>query len=126
MLQGYYSAATDMRAALQHQDILAQKLAHAPVPVYRRQALSFENYLAPTDAPNGPTVIADAVVGQPIQTTAGQQGPGLIRQGFLEGSNIDVLAGLVNLSLARRAYEFNSKAIPTTGLMPSFTTNLIR
>ncbi len=54
MLQGYYSAATGMRAALENQDVLAQNLAHAPVPGYRRQALSFESYLAPTDAPTDP------------------------------------------------------------------------
>lgn len=46
MLQGYYSAATGMRAAMQNQDILAQNLAHATVPGYRRQALSFESYAA--------------------------------------------------------------------------------
>jgi flagellar basal-body rod protein FlgG len=64
--------------------------------------------------------------GQPIQTTPGQQGAGLIRQGFLEGSNVDVVAEMVNLITAQRAYEFNTKAITTADQMLSFTTNLIR
>lgn len=53
MLQGYYSAASGMRAALQNQDVLSQNLAHAPVPGYRRQSLSFEAFTmpqAPSDA----------------------------------------------------------------------------
>jgi flagellar basal-body rod protein FlgG len=64
--------------------------------------------------------------GQPIQTQAGQQGSGLIRQGFLENSNVDVVAEMVNLILAQRAYEFNTKAITTADEMLSSTTNLIR
>jgi flagellar basal-body rod protein FlgG len=64
--------------------------------------------------------------GQPITTTPGQQGAGLIRQGFLEGSNVDVVAEMVNLILAQRAYEFNTKAITTADQMLSSTTNLIR
>jgi flagellar basal-body rod protein FlgG len=64
--------------------------------------------------------------GQPIQTTPGQQGAGFIRQGFLEGSNVDVVAEMVNLILAQRAYEFNTKSITTADQMLSFTTNLIR
>jgi flagellar basal-body rod protein FlgG len=64
--------------------------------------------------------------GAPVQTIAGQNGAGLIRQGFLEGSNVDVVAEMVNLILAQRAYEFNTKAITTADQMLSFTTNLIR
>jgi flagellar basal-body rod protein FlgF len=46
MIQGYYSAATAMTTALQNQDILAQNLAHAGVPGYRREVLSFEPNVA--------------------------------------------------------------------------------
>jgi flagellar basal body rod protein FlgG len=46
MLQGYYSAASGMSAALQNQDALAQNLAHAPVPGYRRQGLCFAEHMA--------------------------------------------------------------------------------
>jgi flagellar basal-body rod protein FlgF len=55
MLQGYYSAASGMSAALLNQDILSQNLANAPVPGYRRQALSFEEYIAPQTATNAST-----------------------------------------------------------------------
>jgi flagellar basal-body rod protein FlgF len=55
MLQGYYSAASGMTAALQNQNILAQNLAHAPVPGYRRQALSFAAFQMPSNSPSGPS-----------------------------------------------------------------------
>src|SRR5579884_780745 len=55
MLQGYYSAASGMSAALQNQDILAQNLAYAPVPGYRRQMLSFEEFVTPSSAAGAPT-----------------------------------------------------------------------
>jgi flagellar basal-body rod protein FlgF len=57
MLQGYYSAASAMRAALENQDVLAANLAHAGVPGYRRQSLAFESFVAP----NEPTGTATAM-----------------------------------------------------------------
>jgi flagellar basal-body rod protein FlgF len=51
MLQGYYSAASGMSAALRNQDVLAQNLAHAVVPGYRRQGLSFSSFVVPGSAP---------------------------------------------------------------------------
>jgi flagellar basal-body rod protein FlgG len=39
---------------------------------------------------------------------------------------VDVVAEMVNLILAQRAYEFNTKSIITADQMLSFTTNLIR
>lgn len=64
--------------------------------------------------------------GNPIQTTPGQQGAGLLRQGFLERSNVDVVRELTNLILAQRAYEFNTRAIRTSDEMLSDTNNLIQ
>jgi flagellar basal-body rod protein FlgG len=64
--------------------------------------------------------------GAAISTTAGQQGAGNIRQGFLERSNVEVVRELVNLILAQRAYEFNTRAIRAADDMLSYTNNLSR
>jgi flagellar basal-body rod protein FlgG len=53
-------------------------------------------------------------------------GTGFIRQGFLERSNVDVVTELVNLIVAQRAYEFNTRAITTANNMLEATTALIR
>jgi flagellar basal-body rod protein FlgG len=64
--------------------------------------------------------------GSPTTATPGLNGTGMLRQGFLERSNVDVVGELVNLILAQRAYEFNTRSIRTADNMLSETTQLIR
>lgn len=64
--------------------------------------------------------------GPPIISTPGQNGVGLTRQGFLERSNVDVVTELVNLILAQRAYEFNTRAVRSADNMLAATTELVR
>lgn len=49
-----------------------------------------------------------------------------IRQGYLEGSNVQVADEMVNMIVAQRAYEMNSKIIQTTDDMMSQANNLKR
>ena len=49
-----------------------------------------------------------AASGQPTVALPGQTGAGILQQGFLEGSNVNVVQELVNLILAERGYEFNT------------------
>lgn len=64
--------------------------------------------------------------GAPIIATPGQNGVGLIRQGFLERSNVDATIELISLIVAQRAYEFNARAVRTADNMLAATTDLIR
>jgi flagellar basal-body rod protein FlgG len=64
--------------------------------------------------------------GSPIIATPGLNGTGLLQQGFLEKSNVDVVSEMVNLILAQRAYEFNTRAIRTADDMLSNTTAITR
>ncbi len=43
--------------------------------------------------------------------TAGESGFGSLQSGFLEKSNVQMITELVNLIMAQRAYEVNSRAI---------------
>lgn len=52
--------------------------------------------------------------------------PSIIRQGYLEASNVQVVEEMVNLITAQRAYELNSKAITTSDEMMSIANNLKR
>jgi flagellar basal-body rod protein FlgG len=67
-----------------------------------------------------------AASGAPQQVNPGDQGAGTLAQGFLERSNVDVVTELVNLIVAQRAYEVNSRAIRTSDEMLSQINNLIR
>lgn len=49
-----------------------------------------------------------------------------IVQGYLEGSNVQVADEMVNLIVAQRAYEMNSKAITTTDEMMQTANNVKR
>lgn len=64
--------------------------------------------------------------GAPNTATPGLNGTGLLRQSFLERSNVDVVNELVALILAQRAYEFNTRAIRTADTMLENTTSIIR
>ena len=63
--------------------------------------------------------------GTPTTGTPGSDGIGEIRQGFLEGSNVDVVQELVNLIIAQRAYEINSRAIRTSDRMLEEANNVV-
>ncbi len=58
-------------------------------------------------------------------TTAGIK-RSTIAQGYLEGSNVNVADEMVNLIVAQRAYELNSKAITTSDTMLEQANNLKR
>lgn len=47
----------------------------------------------------------------------GQNGFGKIQQGYLETSNVNIVEEMVNMILAQRAYEINSKSIQTSDAM---------
>ncbi len=65
-----------------------------------------------------------AASGQPQQGVPGTNGLGLIKQGFLENSNVNVVEELVSMIQTQRAYEMNSKAITTTDQMLAKLTQL--
>jgi flagellar basal-body rod protein FlgG len=64
--------------------------------------------------------------GDPIPGRPGFEGMGSIQHKFLEMSNVQVVQEMVNLIVAQRAYEFNSKAIQTSDNMLGTATTLKR
>jgi len=62
--------------------------------------------------------------GDPILGTPGLEGFGNIDQGYLEMSNVKVVDEMVNMIVAQRAYEMNSKVIKTSEDMAQIVNNL--
>ncbi len=56
----------------------------------------------------------------------GENGFGSLRQGYLEMSNVKVVEEMVNLIVAQRAYEVNSKAVQASDEMMQISNNLRR
>jgi flagellar basal-body rod protein FlgG len=61
--------------------------------------------------------------GSPQSGTPGTNGMGTVVQGYLEGSNVNVVEELVSMIETQRAYEMNSKAISTSDQMLQFVNN---
>jgi len=59
-------------------------------------------------------------------TPGGNSGIGTLQQGYLENSNVDVVEEFVQMILAQRAYESNSKVIHAADDMYSQINNMIR
>jgi flagellar basal-body rod protein FlgG len=96
-----------------------------PIPVGQMNIFRFanpagmnaigENLLKPTNAS-----------GDPIGGRPGFDGMGKLQQRFLEMSNVSVVQEMVNMIVAQRAYELNSKSIQTSDTMLGIAANLKR
>jgi flagellar basal-body rod protein FlgG len=64
--------------------------------------------------------------GNPIGGRPGFDGMGKVIQKFVEMSNVSVVQEMVNMIVAQRAYELNSKAIQTSDTMLGIAANLKR
>lgn len=95
----------------------------APQQVGSIQLVSFVN---PTGLQSlGSNLYAEtAASGTPNANTPGTNGLGLINQGFVETSNVNVVEELVNMIQTQRAYEINSKSIQTSDQMLQRLTQL--
>jgi flagellar basal-body rod protein FlgG len=71
----------------------------------------------------GENLFLESASSGPAQTgTAGVNGLGVLQQGALEASNVNVVEELVSMIETQRAYEMNSKAISTTDKMLEYLT----
>ena len=67
-----------------------------------------------------------AASGTPVASDPGVDGTGTVMQKYLEMSNVQVVDEMVNMIVAQRAYEINSKAITTSDSMLEQAANLKR
>jgi flagellar basal-body rod protein FlgG len=67
--------------------------------------------------------LESAASGAPQADVPGTNGLGVLVQGALESSNVNVVEELVNMIETQRAYEMNSKAISTVDQMLQYTNN---
>ncbi len=73
--------------------------------------------------PRGENMLVETAASGTAQGgTPGLNGLGMVEQGSLESSNVNVVEELVNMIETQRAYEMNSKAISTTDRMLEYVT----
>ena len=88
----------------------------APTPVGNLQLAAFMNPAGLQSAGEN-LYIETAASGAPTPNTPGTNGVGLLSQGFVETSNVNVVEELGGMIQTRRAYEINSKAIQSSDQM---------
>jgi flagellar basal-body rod protein FlgG len=64
--------------------------------------------------------------GSPETGNPGENGYGTLQQGYIESSNVKVVEEMVNMIVAQRAYEVNSKAVQAADEMMQLSNNLRR
>ena len=82
-------------------------------------SLSVTDFINPAGLQaRGENLYVETTASGPAQNgTPGLNGLGLVVQGSLEGSNVNVVEELVSMIETQRAYEMNAKAISTTDSM---------
>lgn len=65
-----------------------------------------------------------AASGQPQVDQPGEDGRGVLRQGYLESSSVDVVEEITQLIEAQRGYEMNSKVVTAADQMLSSTVQM--
>lgn len=68
------------------------------------------------------TASGDPVVGTP----GGSEGLGSVKQGYLEQSNVDIVEEFVQMIVAQRSYEANSRVVQAADQMMQGLNNLSR
>ncbi len=64
--------------------------------------------------------------GEPITGNPGSEGLGMVNQGFLELSNVNVVEEMVNMIVSQRAYELNSKVVQSSDEMLQMANRIKR
>jgi flagellar basal-body rod protein FlgG len=72
----------------------------------------------------GNLLLESAASGAPQPGVPGDPGFGLIRQGFIESSNVDAVTEVTALIKAQRAYEMNARVISAADEMLAASSNL--
>lgn len=62
--------------------------------------------------------------GEPQPGLAGERGVGAVMQGYVEGSNVNIVEEITDLIAVQRAYEMNAKVIETGDQMSSTVSNM--
>ena len=104
--------------------VLKPQLAGQAEPV-QVGALTIADFVNPAGLQaKGENLFVETGASGPAQSGApGENGTGLLVQGSLEGSNVNVVEELVSMIETQRAYETNAKAISTIDSMLAYLNN---
>ena len=125
MMKTLVASASGMAAQASRIRLSSENIANSDTPGYRRKTVSFEEVLAGTDiraVKTGPVRLDKAElvrVYDPKNPLAG-------KDGYFEGSNVDMLVEIADAREANRSYEANLKMFDQARQMASALLGLLR
>jgi len=105
--------------------VIVPQIDNEPIQIGQLELYRFPNPVGLTAVGENLFKITNAS-GDPIAGRPGYDGMGQIAHKFLEMSNVSVVREMVDLIVAQRAYEFNSRTIQTSDNMLGTATSLKR
>jgi len=105
--------------------VVVPQIDDEPIQIGQMELYRFPNPVGLTAVGENLFKVTNAS-GEPIPGRPGFEGMGTLAHKFLEMSNVAVVREMVDLILAQRAYEFNSRTIQTSDNMLGTATSLKR
>jgi len=105
--------------------VIVPQIDDEPIQIGQMELYRFPNPVGLTAVGENLFKVTNAS-GEPIPGRPGFEGMGTLAHKFLEMSNVAVVREMVDLILAQRAYEFNSRTIQTSDNMLGTATSLKR
>lgn len=96
-----------------------------PVELGQIELAAFPNASALTAAGEN-LYVAPPAAGEAQVAAPGELGMGVLRQGFLESSNVQLTDELVSMMVAQRAFELNARVVQAADQLLSITNGLYR
>ncbi|GAL14331.1 flagellar basal-body rod protein FlgG [Vibrio astriarenae] len=102
------------------------KVANNDIPVDIGQ-ITLANFINPAglEALGGNMYRQTASSGEPIDGIAGEGAFGQLKQGVLEGSNVQVVEEMVDMITTQRGYEMNAKALSSSDEMLQYVNQVL-
>lgn len=90
--------------------------------------LTVTRFLNPTglEAVGGNLYVETPACGNKVEEVPGKNGTGVIAQGYLEKSNINIVEEMINIVTAQRSFEMNQKGVQAADEMMRGVNNLQR
>ena len=90
--------------------------------------LTVPRFLNPTglEAVGGNLYVETPACGNKVEEVPGKNGTGVIAQGYLEKSNINIVEEMINIVTAQRSFEMNQKGVQAADEMMRGVNNLQR
>lgn len=99
--------------------------ATEPVELGQIELVAFVNPAA-LQAAGQNLYVASATTGEARTSAPGEEGVGIVRQGFVESSNVQMADEMVTMMLAQRGFELNARVVQAADQMLSITNSLYR